>query len=187
VPYSNAREDRLHLNGPDVRLSPRMALALAMALRFSRQSGGVSERASSSGALRWTWKATSRSGSTPAGSSAPSTPPSCRTTRLFRDRSRAAALDFPCGFGPFRAVGRSRSVLWMIINSEIIPARCPTIPEAIQAAVQMAARTAEGSHGDPGLNPRRVQPRLRPFDPAGYDGSPHLRAACASRGPSETG
>ena len=22
VPYSNAREDRLHLNGPDVRLSP---------------------------------------------------------------------------------------------------------------------------------------------------------------------
>jgi PAS domain S-box-containing protein len=33
APYSNAREDRLHLNGPDVRLSPRMALALAMALQ----------------------------------------------------------------------------------------------------------------------------------------------------------
>jgi two-component sensor histidine kinase len=33
APYSNAREDRLHLHGPDVRLSPRMALALAMALQ----------------------------------------------------------------------------------------------------------------------------------------------------------
>jgi PAS domain S-box-containing protein len=33
APYSNAREDRLHLDGPDVRLPPRMALALAMALQ----------------------------------------------------------------------------------------------------------------------------------------------------------
>jgi PAS domain S-box-containing protein len=33
APYSNRREDRLHLSGPDVRLSPRMALALAMALQ----------------------------------------------------------------------------------------------------------------------------------------------------------
>jgi PAS domain S-box-containing protein len=33
APYSNAREDRLHLRGPDVRLTPRMALALAMALQ----------------------------------------------------------------------------------------------------------------------------------------------------------
>jgi PAS domain S-box-containing protein len=33
APYSNAREDRLHVTGPDVRLSPRMALALAMALQ----------------------------------------------------------------------------------------------------------------------------------------------------------
>jgi PAS domain S-box-containing protein len=33
APYSNAREDRLHLHGPDVRLQPRMALALAMALQ----------------------------------------------------------------------------------------------------------------------------------------------------------
>jgi PAS domain S-box-containing protein len=33
APYSNQREDRLHLSGPDVRLSPRMALALAMALQ----------------------------------------------------------------------------------------------------------------------------------------------------------
>jgi PAS domain S-box-containing protein len=33
APYSNAREDRLHLTGPDVRLPPRMALALAMALQ----------------------------------------------------------------------------------------------------------------------------------------------------------
>ncbi|WP_052003592.1 HWE histidine kinase domain-containing protein [Microvirga sp. BSC39] len=33
APYSNRREDRLHLSGPDVRLPPRMALALAMALQ----------------------------------------------------------------------------------------------------------------------------------------------------------
>jgi PAS domain S-box-containing protein len=33
APYSNARENRLHLQGPDVRLPPRMALALAMALQ----------------------------------------------------------------------------------------------------------------------------------------------------------
>jgi PAS domain S-box-containing protein len=33
APYANAREDRLHVSGPDVRLSPRMALALAMALQ----------------------------------------------------------------------------------------------------------------------------------------------------------
>jgi PAS domain S-box-containing protein len=33
APYSNARESRLHLQGPDVRLPPRMALALAMALQ----------------------------------------------------------------------------------------------------------------------------------------------------------
>jgi PAS domain S-box-containing protein len=32
-PYSSRGEDRLHLSGPDVRLSPRMALALAMALQ----------------------------------------------------------------------------------------------------------------------------------------------------------
>jgi PAS domain S-box-containing protein len=31
APYSNRREDRLHLRGVDVRLPPRMALALAMA------------------------------------------------------------------------------------------------------------------------------------------------------------
>jgi PAS domain S-box-containing protein len=33
APYSNAREGRLHVTGPDVRLPPRMALALAMALQ----------------------------------------------------------------------------------------------------------------------------------------------------------
>jgi two-component sensor histidine kinase len=33
APYSDRREDRLHLSGPDVRLPPRMALALAMALQ----------------------------------------------------------------------------------------------------------------------------------------------------------
>ncbi|MFC1457997.1 PAS domain S-box protein [Microvirga arabica] len=33
APYSSESEDRLHLSGPKVRLSPRMALALAMALQ----------------------------------------------------------------------------------------------------------------------------------------------------------
>ena len=33
APYRNSREDRLHLGGPDVRLPPRMALAMAMALQ----------------------------------------------------------------------------------------------------------------------------------------------------------
>nr|WP_244630145.1 sensor histidine kinase [Microvirga tunisiensis] len=32
-PYSSRGEDRLHLSGPRIRLSPRMALALAMALQ----------------------------------------------------------------------------------------------------------------------------------------------------------
>ena len=33
APYANPREDRLHLKGPRVRMPPRMALALAMALQ----------------------------------------------------------------------------------------------------------------------------------------------------------
>jgi two-component sensor histidine kinase len=32
-PYANRREDRLHLTGRSIRLTPRMALALAMALQ----------------------------------------------------------------------------------------------------------------------------------------------------------
>ena len=32
--------------------------------------------------------------------------------------------------------------LWAVVSSEIILARCPTVPEAIRAAVQVAARTA---------------------------------------------
>jgi hypothetical protein len=32
--------------------------------------------------------------------------------------------------------------LWVIVSSEIIVARCPTLPEAIKAAVQVASRTA---------------------------------------------
>jgi hypothetical protein len=35
--------------------------------------------------------------------------------------------------------------LWAVISNEIILARCPTVPEAMQAAIQVAARTA--SHG----------------------------------------
>jgi two-component sensor histidine kinase len=33
APYAHARENRLHLQGPDIRLQPRTALALAMALQ----------------------------------------------------------------------------------------------------------------------------------------------------------
>jgi PAS domain S-box-containing protein len=33
APYRHERENRLHMEGPDVRLSPRMALAIAMALQ----------------------------------------------------------------------------------------------------------------------------------------------------------
>jgi two-component sensor histidine kinase len=33
APYRHDRENRLHMEGPDVRLSPRMALAIAMALQ----------------------------------------------------------------------------------------------------------------------------------------------------------
>ena len=33
APYTHARENRLHLQGPDIRLQPRTALALAMALQ----------------------------------------------------------------------------------------------------------------------------------------------------------
>lgn len=32
--------------------------------------------------------------------------------------------------------------LWAVIGSEIIVARCPTAPEAVRAAVRVAARTA---------------------------------------------
>lgn len=32
--------------------------------------------------------------------------------------------------------------LWTVVSSEIILARCPTVPEAIRAAVQVASRTA---------------------------------------------
>jgi hypothetical protein len=32
--------------------------------------------------------------------------------------------------------------LWAVVSSEIIIARCPSVPEAIRAAVQVASRTA---------------------------------------------
>ena len=32
--------------------------------------------------------------------------------------------------------------LWAVVSSEIIVARCPSVPEAIRAAVQVASRTA---------------------------------------------
>jgi two-component sensor histidine kinase len=39
-PYSNQRENRLHLRGPEVRLSPRVALALAMVLQELATNAG---------------------------------------------------------------------------------------------------------------------------------------------------
>ena len=32
--------------------------------------------------------------------------------------------------------------LWAVVSGEIILARCPSVPEAIRAAVQVASRTA---------------------------------------------
>ncbi|WP_246529505.1 sensor histidine kinase, partial [Microvirga zambiensis] len=56
APYSNAREDRLHLRGPDVRLSPRMALALAMALQeLSTNAVKYGALSNETGEIRISW------------------------------------------------------------------------------------------------------------------------------------
>ena len=56
APYANPRENRLHLKGPRVRLPPRMALALAMALQELATNavkyGALSDAA---GEIRLTW------------------------------------------------------------------------------------------------------------------------------------
>ncbi len=56
APYSNAREDRLHLRGPDVRLSPRMALALAMALQeLSTNAAKYGALSNETGEIQISW------------------------------------------------------------------------------------------------------------------------------------
>ncbi len=56
APYGNRREDRLHLSGPDVRLSPRMALALAMALQeLATNAVKYGALSSDAGEIRISW------------------------------------------------------------------------------------------------------------------------------------
>ncbi|WP_114946136.1 HWE histidine kinase domain-containing protein [Microvirga calopogonii] len=56
-PYSNRSEDRLHLNGPKVRLSPRMALAVAMMLQeLATNAVKYGALSSAKGEIRMSWR-----------------------------------------------------------------------------------------------------------------------------------
>ncbi|MBQ0820094.1 PAS domain S-box protein [Microvirga sp. HBU67558] len=56
APYASQGEDRLHLSGPEVRLSPRMALALAMALQeLATNAVKYGALANATGEVRVTW------------------------------------------------------------------------------------------------------------------------------------
>jgi PAS domain S-box-containing protein len=56
APYANPREDRLHLNGPQVRMPPRMALALAMALQeLATNAVKYGALSNATGKIRLTW------------------------------------------------------------------------------------------------------------------------------------
>lgn len=55
-PYSNSSEDRLHLDGPEVRLTPRMALALSMALQeLATNAAKYGSFSSETGEIGVTW------------------------------------------------------------------------------------------------------------------------------------
>ncbi|QRM31108.1 HWE histidine kinase domain-containing protein [Microvirga sp. VF16] len=57
APYAGRGEDRLHLQGPEVRLSPRMALALAMALQeLATNAVKYGALSNSTGEIGISWK-----------------------------------------------------------------------------------------------------------------------------------
>ena len=57
APYRHERENRLHVEGPDVRLSPRMALATAMALQeLATNAVKYGALSNASGKVRITWR-----------------------------------------------------------------------------------------------------------------------------------
>ena len=56
APYASRGEDRLHLSGPEIRLPPRMALALAMALQeLATNAVKYGALANPTGEIRITW------------------------------------------------------------------------------------------------------------------------------------
>jgi PAS domain S-box-containing protein len=56
APYADPREDRLHLKGPRIRMPPRMALALAMALQeLATNAVKHGALSNTSGEIRLTW------------------------------------------------------------------------------------------------------------------------------------
>ncbi|HEV2565415.1 MAG TPA: sensor histidine kinase, partial [Microvirga sp.] len=56
APYASRGEDRLHLSGPEIRLSPRMALALAMALQeLATNAVKYGALVNPTGEIRITW------------------------------------------------------------------------------------------------------------------------------------
>jgi two-component sensor histidine kinase len=57
APYRHERADRLHVEGPEVRLSPRMALAIAMALQeLATNAVKYGALANETGAIAITWR-----------------------------------------------------------------------------------------------------------------------------------
>ncbi|MFC1458182.1 sensor histidine kinase [Microvirga arabica] len=62
-PYSSSGQDRLHVEGPEVRLSPRMALALAMALQeLATNAVKYGALSNLTGQVRITWKVEQKDG-----------------------------------------------------------------------------------------------------------------------------
>ncbi|WP_262029263.1 HWE histidine kinase domain-containing protein [Microvirga sp. Mcv34] len=60
-PYSNRGEDRLHVNGPKVRLPPRMALAVAMVLQeLATNAVKYGALSNATGEIRMSWRVEGR-------------------------------------------------------------------------------------------------------------------------------